>query len=233
MHFTVMGDLHAEQRPEKTEQNLRSMQCDNACFATLLGDLTTDGSRASHEKFLLPILNKYRPAKLMSCFGNHDKLDTWSAIFGQNKYYSWHWADYSFLWLYNANERPLEEDTQQWQWLKEELKNSNKNIFCFAHCPPNIVPRWQFHSFRAEETHRLLSMHNVYAFFAGHIHAFDYEFVDGIKYVLTGGGGGNPYNLNGQNYKGTNPHYIHVLIGEKIDCWRVVNRNGIFCEKKF
>jgi hypothetical protein len=74
--------------------------------------------------------------------------------------------------------------------------------------------------------------YKINTFFAGHIHAFDYERVDGINYVLTGGGGGNPYNLGGQSFRGTSPHYIHVAVGEKVRRWRIINR-GIFHEEEF
>jgi predicted phosphodiesterase len=228
--FTVTSDLHAEKQPQVTEAILRSMQCDQAAFATVLGDFTSEGSRASYERHLLPILNRYRPKNLLACCGNHDQIPAWQSVFGPNVWYNLHLGDCSFFWLYNARENGLEEDTQQWDWLRRELPKARRHRFVFAHCPPNGVVRWAYHAFRSARTHELLAENKVAAFFAGHIHTFDQEVVDGVRYYVCGGGGGPGYNVRGMAVRSC--HYLHVAVnGDNIKTWRVKTSNGIFYDE--
>ena len=70
--------------------------------------------------------------------------------------------------------------------------------------------------------HPLLKKYKVRAVFAGHFHEYDYRKVDGIEYIVTGGGGAE---LEDESYNGAIYHFLYAKESKKgIDFYVVSNR---------
>jgi predicted phosphodiesterase len=92
--------------------------------------------------------------------------------------------------------------------------------FAFIHQPPHFVPRWAHHSYQADKTHALFRESNVHSVFCGHIHTFDFERVDNINYLVTGGL--NDIRRNTNTLKIFSKHYLSVSVkNNKVTIFRV------------
>jgi len=144
--------------------------------------------------------------------GNHDVWDNRSVkIFRErygDMYFSWDNAGYHFIVL-NSDEMEegryiLKISDRQLEWLKSDLeKNRNAaQIIVFLHRPYGFkCSRWDLgeaqYKHWMENVHALLKKYPVTAVFASHIHAYCYNYQDGIHYVVTAGGGAPLYAPEG------------------------------------
>ncbi|MEW5806853.1 MAG: metallophosphoesterase [Acidobacteriota bacterium] len=86
---------------------------------------------------------------------------------------------------------------EQRNWLENELKESGKmrrNIFVFVHRPVFPVDGYigkSMDKFPSERNllHELFKSHGVRFVFSGHEHLYHFQEKDGVKYVISGGGG--------------------------------------------
>jgi len=70
--------------------------------------------------------------------------------------------------------------------------------------------------------HPLLKKYKVKAVFAGHFHEYEYRKIDGIEYIVTGGGGAE---LEDESYNGAIYHFLYAKESKKgIDFYIVSNR---------
>ncbi len=125
-------------------------------------------------------------------------------------YYSFVYKNSLFIVLDTEEESKRENSIKgrQLKWLREELER-NKSIrhkFIFLH-----RPLWLYGNANwMEKIHSLLLKYNVEAVFAGHVHIYCFDEIDGIKYIITGGAG---KHLSLEEEKGGFNHYI--LVGVK------------------
>jgi 3',5'-cyclic AMP phosphodiesterase CpdA len=109
--------------------------------------------------------------------------------FGQ-QYYSFEHEDCLFLvinsMLHNSN---LEDEREQWDWLEKTLDdNIGKRVFVFAHYPIYLSARDEpgFYD-NIDEPARsrlieLLEHHKVEGYYAGHVHNFFYDNLNGMHH---------------------------------------------------
>lgn len=90
--------------------------------------------------------------------------------------------------LFNSG---LEQEQEQWDWLSETLSdNAGKRIFVFAHYPLYLAEKDEpdFYD-NIDEPGRsrvidLLKHHQVEAYYAGHVHNFFYDYLDGTHHIV-------------------------------------------------
>jgi 3',5'-cyclic AMP phosphodiesterase CpdA len=121
---------------------------------------------------------------------------------------------------------------EQFAWLEQSLASSKlKHRFIFVHHPLFPEPgRGKHHGnsldrYKSErdKLHRLFMQYKVTAVFAGHEHLYLRKNVDGIQYVITGGGGAPLY---ARDEDGGFHHYALVTVdGDKVGV-EVVDVNG-------
>ena len=124
--------------------------------------------------------------------GNHDVWDEQSAAIYRRRfgplYYSFQYKGCQFLCLSaelpGAGSRIGEK---QLAWLERELsaKKDVRHRFVFLHKPL----WWTNETGWLNRVHPLLKKYEVDTVFAGHEHLYEYREIDGIRYVVTGGGG--------------------------------------------
>jgi 3',5'-cyclic AMP phosphodiesterase CpdA len=119
-------------------------------------------------------------------------IDQYEQHFGQQRY-SFEHEDCLFLvintMLLNSG---LEEEQEQWDWLEKTLQdNAGKRVFVFAHYPLYLSARNEpdFYD-NIDEPARsglieLLAQHRIEGYYAGHVHNFFYNNLNGMhQFVL-------------------------------------------------
>jgi predicted MPP superfamily phosphohydrolase len=98
---------------------------------------------------------------------------------------------------------------QQLDYLRQQLNNKRSLNFVTIHIPPK-TGRWTWHSFKegAADFTQILSDKKVTLAFCGHIHQFDEDEINGVKYVITGGAGAP---LNRWFFSGKPVYHIIVV----------------------
>ena len=121
---------------------------------------------------------------------------------------------------------------EQLKWLEAILANSvQKHKFVFLHHPLYTDPGKGHHSHDSMDKYpesrdrldALFKKFEVDAVFSGHEHYYEKRIVDGITYVITGGGGAPMYD---KEANGGFNHFVLVTVdGDKVNA-EVIDSNG-------
>lgn len=188
-------------------------------FAVNTGDLTSRGIEAEYEKYL--DMSGSSMVEIHNAIGNHDigfmgmGKGIFKNKFGADYYYFDH-DDSRFIVMDNASGKGL--GRKQWNWLKNAL-DTDKKIFVFMHKPifdvSGSYPRYVMESrSESEALDMQLKMSKVKYVFAGHIHGYGRQKIDGIVYINTAGAGAPLYL---PAFSGGFYHYVKVTVdGPKI-----------------
>jgi predicted phosphodiesterase len=138
-----------------------------------------------------------RGIPVWAAFGNHDieseeRRQNAESLFGVDHYRSHRWGQVLLLFL-DANHP---EDPAQLEWLNAQLEGAEEEtvvvvfhqpaVSCSNHGPtPLVVDLWM-DRFEAADVDLVLQ---------GHDHNYQHHLVEGIDYVVTGGGGKGLYEL--------------------------------------
>ena len=210
--FIVFGD---NKNSITTFQNLiKDINKEDALFAIDDGDLVYDGEMEKFRFFIKQIQTINKP--FLTVIGNHEIKEGGRAnyydLFGRF-YYSFAIGKSYFIVLDDANERNL--DPWQLEWLKKELKRSQKYKyrFVFMHVPlfdprPGLNHSLLDKNF-ARYLNNLFDQYKVTMIFASHIHAYFRGFWQNTPYIITGGAGAE---LAGTDPKHYFYHYIKVKV---------------------
>ena len=158
------------------------------------GDLVPNGMENEYRRFIRMITQSKYPFLVIP--GNHDyafKGEIGSGgkkhylhYFGETYYYFDLW-DFRFITLDNAKGNT--PDDEQINWLSK-LLGEGKKCFIFMHKPP---PLWEAHTSNYNNMNNFLALikkeNNVLGAFFGHIHGFGEKEHNGIKFIVSGGGG--------------------------------------------
>lgn len=200
VRFVVMGDNRnsspfshgGDKIYAKVIEKVNQLQPD---FAVNLGDFTFDNLAPHWRDFERITSNVKTP--YLTVVGNHDIL------FGRSYYESSYTPpnpetgldDYAFDY---GNTRFIALDTanftvtdRQFTWLERQMQTPFKKVV-FTHTPPRHGVWEHKLSPSPEVSKRFLELNQKYQVehvFLGHIHLFDQRQVNGIKYIVSGGGG--------------------------------------------
>ena len=206
--FAVIGDI--QEGEQIFRQAVYLMNKDKSLlFAVCAGDLTESGTKWEYDRYKSIIdISKLR---FYNVIGNHDKywggIKNFEKLFGR-PYYSWDSSGSHFIALDNVSKNGL--GTAQMTWLKADLAASkDKPKFVFMHKPmfdiTGSFPDQVMHpQTEAQSLMKLFEQNNVVAVFCGHIHGYAKEKVNGITYIISGGGGAH---LHLPNFAGGYYHY--------------------------
>ncbi|MFA6029373.1 MAG: metallophosphoesterase [Elusimicrobiota bacterium] len=192
-------------------------------FVMQLGDMVSRGSVPNYLRFFRELEACGGTTPYLSVVGNHDRRfphgrsDTalYGALFGPTDWF-FDRGPVRFVVL-DTSARRLSEG--QLLWLDRALDTERRKVV-FTHVPPAALGSWTDFAGRrralggfkdgAVEFVKMMSRRRVDRVYFGHIHAFGVQELDGVRYVLSGGGGSPlyPLGLQGQFY-----HYLSVEIG--------------------
>lgn len=153
--------------------------------------------------------------------GNHDIWDVRSETLWKERvgglYHAFDQGGCHFIVLDSEDQaHPGRITGEQLAWLRRDLAaHGNKGpIFVSLHQPLWLALDWR--TFQASDwdrdVHPLLRQHRVSAVFAGHHHQYATSEKDGVRYILSGGGGGPIDSENGQLAQGDFHHYCVVTV---------------------
>jgi hypothetical protein len=182
----------------------------NPLFTMLNGDMTHSG-RLEDYHILSDIISRSE-VPFFTSIGNHDKRARGGRATYRKMlapfYYSFSVQNTKFIVLDSSRKRGLQKF--QFKWLERELQLAkHKRLFVFLHRPP-VCPKYNYLAFSAPANAKrflsLMEAYNVEAVFGSHIHVFTEFERRGVRYIVTGGGGGalwQPSNVH---------HYLQVFV---------------------
>lgn len=196
-HFTfaAVGDLHVGSRDtSRLQRILSAAAAEGDAFVALLGDIVDKGGRDDFLAVQSAITAGGFDGKAFPMLGNHDIFnDGWAnykTVFGPN-YYKFVVGNSTFFALDTADGTLGEE---QLEWLEQELAGTpTENIFFLSHYLP-VIPGQRTYLKLADQSEALLLMKlalnkSVDAWLGAHYHSYIQESIDGVKYIVAGGGG--------------------------------------------
>lgn len=237
--FAVIGDAEPGrfpwQRPwappDGYRKQIRAIHATNADFIVQLGDFVSKGTIKNYRAYV-DLLGTELSLPIMHVIGNHDrskpngKADKvlYRAVFGSETDYFFDYNGWRFVTLDSSDYRVT---AAQMDWLDRVLDTGLKTVVSMHIVPaylkgkiysigPNknrenekLIPKAYFDqgSVRFGEVVKRRAVARVYM---GHIHAFGIAEHEGIRYVLTGGGGSPLYPLPPGYPKRKKAHYLLV-----------------------
>jgi predicted phosphodiesterase len=201
-------------------------------FVMQLGDFVSKGNVDNYREFLR-FLAKRVTLPVFPVIGNHDRSQPngdadktlYDAVFGQKDFFFDH-NGWRFIAL-DTSDRKL--TPAQLAWLEQAIEGGPPSLI-FTHVPPRYLhKRIKSYSPKgaeaealsmsgyftegSEEFDRLMARGLVKRVYMGHIHAFGLAEKDGLRYVLTAGGGSPHYPLPPGYPKRKFAHYVQVTAG--------------------
>lgn len=192
--FAVMGDCQG--RTDVLAKIIEEVNSSDADFLICLGDLVASGSEDEYMSFQEAMLKLNCPYYTIP--GNHDVKGDGIQYYCSNfspKYYSFDYRGSQFILLDSSS---MGMDDEQLAWLQEKLNEGEQPGYLFLHVPP-VDPRGSDHAFidsnQAQAFIELAAAPNSPAkgIFSGHIHLFYYGQIEGLDFVISGGGGASLY----------------------------------------
>lgn len=235
IRFVVYGDSRSGPLPHT--QVLASMADADPMFVIHAGDMVAVGER---EQEWVEFFRLGRPvftlAPLFPVLGNHELLHGGkgfplyarhlrSAGDAKKRYYAFRYGNVAFLIL-DTNLSWTRGDAQ-WTWVEQQLEQARaspsvQHIFVALHHSPLSSGRHGEHRSMVESGARqMLADGGVSLIFGGHDHLYERGDLDGLKYIVTGGGGSPLYPMNRREpYQlAFEPSYHHVRVvvaGERV-----------------
>jgi len=200
--FLAMGDHRSDSASHQSVVNRVLAQSPLPSFVVDDGDLTYDGSAATYQTFFHIERGLLSQAPTFPSIGNHDvnNVSNWLRFFAlpnNERWYTFRYGNSAFhcLDVYSS----YTSGSAQYNWLVSELQADSadpavRHIFVFFHEPPYTTNTG--HS--SNTTIRtvlcpLFERYHVAVAFQGHNHCYEHALVNGVHYVLTGGGGAPLY----------------------------------------
>jgi 3',5'-cyclic AMP phosphodiesterase CpdA len=233
--FVVIGDTRSGTRNKLSPIFLMSIAEINRlspAFAFNLGDFieggTSDPEVLEREwETFQSALNKFEMPLYLAA-GNHDIWDKQSQeiyerLFGKT-YFSLDYNGSCFIVLCTDLAGEIDRITgQQLAWFEQKLKQTKGDgpIFVLMHKPLWFTKSW------GEAVHPLLVKYDVDVVFASHWHRYAKMTRDGIRHVVTGGGGAY---MHPPITKGSFHHYLFVTVRQGKTKIAVIKPGNILSE---
>ena len=232
--FAVLGDIENGRFPWQrifapkgaAAKQLAAIHAASADFILQLGDFVSKGNADNYRAYVR-FLKAHVSIPMFHVIGNHDRSrpngnadkSLYSAVFGDGDYI----RDYNGWRIVALDSSNYALTDSQLEWLDAALSTDKKTIVA-THIVPNylkgklhsvgpvkgvLIPEAYFES-GAARFGEILARRKVARVYLGHIHAFGIGDVNGVKYVLTAGGGSPLYPLPPGYPSRRKAHYLIV-----------------------
>lgn len=196
LSFVVYGDTRAHPDIHRAIINqARSLTPD---LALHVGDLVNVGhNEAQWDEFLRIEKELLAYVPLFPTLGNHELQSKhyFERFFlpGNERWYSFTYGPAFFICLQIDGFTKLDDVSEQYQWLEQTLaKNTQPWLFVYFHKPPYSAEyEGQSEAYIRIRVTPLFEQYGVRLVFSGHNHNYQRSQVNGITYIVTGGGGGD------------------------------------------
>ena len=197
--FFDYGDTQSDSAAHQSVVNQMLLVSPVPGLAINTGDLTANGTAAEYQTFFNVEWDLLKRVTLFPGIGNHDtsNLANFYQLFAlpnNERWYSFRYGNAAFHVLDNYSPDTL--GTPQYNWFLNELRadsadSSVRHIFVFFHEPPYTTNTAYSGNLRARRhLCPLFERFRVRLTFQGHVHAYEHSLVNGVHYLISGGGGG-------------------------------------------
>ncbi len=198
--FYDFGDTQDDSAAHQSVVNRMLLVSPVPGLAIHTGDLTASGTAADYRTFFNVERDLLKRVALFPGIGNHDttNMTNWFTLFalpGNERWYSFRYGNSAFHILDNYSPDTL--GTPQYNWFLSELRADSadpsvRHIFVFFHEPPYTTNTAYSGNLRARRhLSPLFERFRVRLTFQGHVHAYEHSLVNGVHYLISGGGGGS------------------------------------------
>jgi hypothetical protein len=201
------------------------------------GDIVENDTAANYAT-ALQNMNLFH-APYVASIGNHEISGTNSRANYQNTFgeptYFYDYGNTRIIGLDSASGRLSNSDASQWSWLQETLDHTTaKNVLLVMHIPPDEIAAdgHDFHTGHgfqdAQEAAKFYNLLGAWKaahpdqkvlVLSGDLHAYEHKQVQGVDYIITGGGG-KATHVTPQ--EGGFYHYVNVKIDGDQLTWDVI-----------
>jgi len=205
--FAVYGDTRS--RHDVHRSVMAAMVKTAPDFVIHTGDLVADGRATEQWPIFFSIEKELLGnAVIFPVIGNHERNDPkFYEFFDVRKgYYSFDWGAAHFT-VINSDIGNVAKDAEakesfweeQKKWLEADLRQSRKaalRFVVFHHPPFTAVKRRQGGKHPVTDLLPLFEQYKVAAVFNGHDHNYQHHLKNGVRYIVTGGGGAPLYEVD-------------------------------------
>jgi len=207
--FIAYGDPRTNQPEHRTVA--QQAWSHRTQFVLNSGDLVTDGNTwlgaLEWTEFFNSISNLAGDAAYYPAVGNHeDEVDGYFRpqfeLPNNEQWYSFDYSNCHFVILNNCAD--FSPGSAQYNFVEADLTAAAGNydfIFVCFHCPPYTCGTEHGNDTNSQTyLCPLFEANGVSIVFNGHNHGYERNFVNGIYYIVTGGGGATLYGVSPQSY---------------------------------
>ncbi len=194
--FIVFGDN--KNNFETFESILEEVKNKRVLFAIVVGDFVKKCSENNYNFFVKELKETGiadEGIPLFTVIGNHDlekdkSGDTYYKYFGKPDY----WFSYGNSLFVVIDDARGTISKSQFNWLTELLEENRgkySHVFVFMHVPPFDYNKDRNKCLKKEVGQKFMELMNKYRVrrvFCSHIHVYHRDVINGITYIITGGG---------------------------------------------
>jgi len=213
----------------------------NPAFIINAGDIVTDGRKPDEWPFFF---RSIEPALVDSVYyvaiGNHEENSPlyfrFLALPGNERWYSFDYAGCHFICLDSNPWAQQNPESEQYAWLEDNLKANQDALLTFVafHHPLYSTGNHGAHQQLREWWKPLFDRYGVDAVINGHDHDYEHSVVDGIHYIVTGGGGAPLHHVANRASETVAKldihHYCLVEVANQQALVRVIDMEGNECD---
>ena len=173
-------------------------------FAVHTGDLVENGWRVEQwDRFFEIEQELMAQIPFFPAFGNHEGSSPfYFDLFylpGNEQWYAFDYGNARFICLKVDGEARYDPSSEQYVWLEETLAaNTQPWLFVYFHIPPYSSVQDYGEEIVRQTLTPLFEQYGVDVVFNGHKHNYERNEVNGVTYVVTGGGGAPLYAMQEQ-----------------------------------
>ena len=263
--FGVLGDT--ESRPFINALVGNHIWGDRPDFFVLLGDITDGGKKPYKDQWTMEFFTGtnalMQRVPVIPLAGNGDSDLHWFNQYfnppNKEAFYKYSWSNADFFILHSTKKDELASDGKQYKWLESELKKSEADWkFVLLHYAAYSSDEndygngWEGPTEQGDPKVRklvpLFEEYRVDMVFYGHLHCYERTWpiynnkvdMDGVTYIVSGGGGGNLENFtphrapfSAKTYRGYNYSMVNIFENSlRLDTYNVEGELIDFVEIK-
>jgi predicted phosphodiesterase len=197
--FVVFGDTRTQhQFHQAVVEQIVAQEPD---FVLHSGDLVANGHSAHEWETFFGIERELMAhAPLFPTLGNHegDALHYFDLFYlpGNERWYTFDYGNARFVCLQVDSIAAFHPGSEQYSWLEETLAaNTQPWLFVYFHIPPYSSVQDSLEGDVRQALPPLFERYGVDVVFNGHKHNYERNEVNGVTYVVTGGGGAPLYAM--------------------------------------
>jgi len=211
--FSVYGDTQDRAQHQRVIQEM--LKQPEVAFLLHQGDLINAPDPSEWANFFGPAQPMLGKTPFYPVYGNHDAQNLnfreYFELPNNEYWYSFDYGSVHVIGLDSTSDHS--PGSPQYQWLVADLEAAKEMPWkvVYFHYPP-YSPTVEDNTYSVRDyLNPLFEKYGVNIVFNGHSHVYDHYFVNGVHYVVTGGGGG--WTITHETSKYNAPfHYTRVTV---------------------